>query len=329
METLCYTVDFFRNLVFENSANLQPDISDILIELDRTLVIPQELLEAQPLFRVDSNSSNNSNSSNSDRKFRRPYASGGRRANKPSNNTHEHWESVRNFKATKIEKSEGIQIHIGEIRGFLNKLSIKNYDDQSTVIINALSEIIDKNINEDDKLVLLQNVFSILSSNIYLSSIYADLYVELVGTHDLFETFIDEFVEKYKDSFHEIHYVDPNDDYDKFCDYNKINDNRKCNATFIVNLMKRDMISHSCILQLIYQTQEIAMKYIDEENRQNEVEEITENIVLIIMEVKPILIHTDMWKTKIQPCINFFTGLKVKEHSSFTSRAKFKYMDCA
>jgi len=335
MEIICYNVDFFRNLLFENSFVLNEEIQNNLTELEKNLVIPQELLEAQPLFRVDSNSSGNS--TNSDRRFRRTNSSGGGRRghnrgsyNKSCQNTqeNENWEAIRNFKATKIEKSEGVQLYISEIRALLNKLSIKNYEVQYQVIITKLNEFIEKITDDDDKQLLLQSIFQILSMNSYLSTLYADLYVELVGIHDSFEMFIDEFVENYSQSLHEIHYIDSNEDYDGFCKYNKINDIRKCKATFIVNLMKRDMISQENILNVIKKAQEIAIGYIDEENRQNEVDEITENIVLIIKEVKTNLENTDMWKNSIQPNINYFTGLKVKEHASFTSRAKFKYMDC-
>jgi hypothetical protein len=69
-------------------------------------------------------------------------------------------------------------------------------------------------------------------------------------------------------------------------------------------------------------------QYISEEGRENDVEEITENIVILYNGSKSLMEDTSVWKEVVQPNIQYFMGLKVKDHVSFTSRAKFKYMDC-
>jgi hypothetical protein len=328
METLCYSIEYFHTFAFDRSFILNQNVKKILDDLECNLNINPELLDAPSLTRVDSNCSNSS--SGSGRKFKRSNSSNNHRGlnRQYAPKMHDNLDPTRKFKVTNIEKKDGLEKQIGEIRGLLNKLSDKNYALHSKVIITALNNIMETLTDPDDDQLLTQSLFQIMSSNVYLSTIYADLYVELVGIYDMFGTMIDGFVESYKSSLNNICYINPDVDYDGFCAYNKINDARKCKATFIANLMKRDMISHDCVLNIIHQFMETVRKYVDEENRQNEVEEITENIVLLIKLVKPNLENTDAWTANIRPGIDFFLGLNVKDHASFTSRAKFKYMDC-
>ena len=65
-----------------------------------------------------------------------------------------------------------------------------------------------------------------------------------------------------------------------------------------------------------------------EENRQNEIEELSDNMVLLINETRDTLSSHEKWIDEIVPQIKKFTSLSVKECVSFSSRAKFKFMDC-
>jgi hypothetical protein len=303
MELLHYDLDFFNARSFALTSTLCESVKSILDDLDSKIVIPDEESDSRQLFRV-----------NSDRKLRRVNSSGSNRGgSKPyhRNSSSQYqttdngnWEGSRDFKATKMEKKEGVDKSISDMRGHLNII---------------------ENTDENDVQKLLKSMFTIMSSNIGLSLIYADLFVELVGVNEYFGNLVDEFVETYRMSVREIHYIDPEVDYDGFCDYNKLNDMRKCYAAFVINLMKRDMISSDTVLAII---QEFVKQYIDEEGRENDVEEITENIVILYNGSKSLMEDSSVWKEVIQPNIQYFMGLKVKEHISFTSRAKFKYMDC-
>jgi len=327
MELLHYDLDFFNARSFALTSTLCESVKSILDDLDSKIVIPDEESDSRQLFRV-----------NSDRKLRRVNSSGSNRGgSKPyhRNSSSQYqttdngnWEGSRDFKATKMEKKEGVDKSISDMRGHLNRLSVKNYESHRNSIVEELNSFIIENTDENDVQKLLKSMFTIMSSNIGLSLIYADLFVELVGVNEYFGNLVDEFVETYRTSVREIHYIDPEVDYDGFCDYNKLNDMRKCYAAFVINLMKRDMISSDTVLAILQEFQESVKQYIDEEGRENDVEEITENIVILYNGSKSLMEDSSIWKEVIQPNIQYFMGLKVKEHISFTSRAKFKYMDC-
>ena len=326
MELLHYNLDFFNTRSFTLDCSLCEPVKAILDDLDSKIVIPDEECDTRQIFRM-----------NCDRKPRRVNSSGshrggGRQSYRDPNNSsyvnRDNWEGPRDFKATTIEKKEGIDKSISDMRGHLNRISIKNYESHRDSIVEELNSFMLINTDDADIQKLLKSMFTIMSSNVGLSSTYADLFVELVGINESFGNLVDEFVETYRTSVREIHYIDPETDYDGFCDYNKLNDTRKCYAAFIVNLMKLDMISSETVLAIIQEFQESVKQYIDEEGRENDVEEITENIVILYNGSKSLVKYSSVWKEVIQPNIQYFLGLKVKEHVSFTSRAKFKYMDC-
>jgi len=324
MEVISFSIDYFKNRVFEKEYELEPTIKKLIDDLNEEIKIPAEALENASLFRVGS-----------DRSLRRTGSSSSRRGLTRSNsknssfgNLAEDWEAVRNFKATKIDEKQGLDKHISDMRGLLNKMSVKNYEPQKDAIIEALHSILETDIDLNDQTILFENMFSIMCSNSFLSKIYSDLYVELVGIHELFGKMVDDFVESYKSSLNEIHYVDPNTNYDGFCDYNKKNDTRKCHVLFIMNLMKQDMISQESVLVLITDTLALVGRYMMEENRQNEIEELSDNMVLLINETRDTLSSHEKWIDEIVPQIKKFTSLSVKECVSFSSRAKFKFMDC-
>lgn len=324
MEVISFSIDYFKNRVFEKEYDLEPDIKKLIDELNEEIKIPAEALENAGLFRVGS-----------DRSLRRTGSSSSRRGltrssskNSSFGNLTDDWEAVRNFKATKIDEKQGLDKHISDMRGLLNKMSVKNYESQKDAIIEALHTILKTDIDLNDQTILFENMFSIMSSNSFLSKIYSDLYLELVGIHELFGKMVDDFVEYYKSSLNEIHYVDPNTNYDGFCDYNKKNDTRKCHVLFIMNLMKQDMIAEEAVLVLITDTLALVGRYMMEENRQNEIEELSDNMVLLINETRDTLGSHEKWIDEIVPQIKKFTSLSIKECVSFSSRAKFKFMDC-
>ena len=278
---------------------------------------------------------NNINKKNNERNFDRNYKNKGRRnrniSRSSSSNDMDEWEMMRNFKPTqKIELSD-FDNKLKEIRLDLNKISKLTYEDQKKIIVDNIFEIFQKEQGEEEysenQKAIGNLIFDIVSTNRFLSEIYADLYVELVGKSEYFGIILDDFIENYSSSLNSIKYIDPNDDYDGFCDYNQKNETRKSNAIFLINLMKYNMITKASILDLIIDLQSVSFKYIDEENKTHEIEEITENLFILITNSKSELENEDLWKNKISNDIEKFSKLKAKEHVSLSSRCVFKYMD--
>ena len=156
--------------------------------------------------------------------------------------------------------------------------------------------------------------------------------VGLAGTLLLgvFNEVLVSFLSNYSNSIKDIVHVNPDEDYEGYCQYNKKNDMRKATAVFIVYLMKEGILPVLKVLSLIVSFQEISIQYVDEENRTNEIEEIAEILYLFLEKGITTFLNCKaewIWKFMITKHINTFAKYKKNDKKSITSRAIFKYMD--
>jgi hypothetical protein len=246
------------------------------------------------------------------------------------------WEKTKAFKATVIEKKEGIEKSINDIRICLNKISNKNYETHRDTIIEYIEQIrkpSDDSSDEEDVDNTIKDInlistaiFDIASTNKFYSELYARLYKELLEKFPMFSDNMNSVINSYQDDIHKIQLVDPNENYDKFCDNNKLNDKRKALSAFIVNLMKQSVIDKTIVSDIILYLQDIVIKNADIHNMVYEIEEITENLFIFITLSMGELNSHESWE-KIKSNIVMISNYKAKEHLSISSRAIFKYMD--
>jgi hypothetical protein len=241
----------------------------------------------------------------------------------------EDWNKIRQFKSTKVDCKEGIEKTFIDIRVLMNKLSAKNYETQKDAVFSILEEICgeDSDVSPENRARALSIILDIVCSNKFYSELYADLYKELSGKFQIFRCALADIVDRYLGTLEKIHYVDHNVDYDGFCNYTKMNDLRKANASFIVHLMRKDVLPRSVVITILSNLIVLLKTYIDEENRTNEFDEITENLFLIITQSKGFVEKEPLWTSEILPAIQYFSKQSAKEHKSLSSRAVFKYMD--
>jgi len=321
----------------------------------------------------------------------------------------ESWKGAPAFKATKIEKKEGADLLMNEIRVCLNKISNKNYEQQRDAIFKCIQEVLEehdegfsvrepvgfstlppkgaeeqrsciekprssrdetdlrsvdvsirceaasRNIDpflesativadsermkspEDEEVqfknvkMIAQSIFDIASSNKFYSEIYAILYKELIDKYAFFSDYISNVINEYYEGIDKIEFVDSNKDYDKYCENNKLNDKRKAMSTFIVNLMKQQVLNKNEVLNLIISIQNKIIENIDAEDKTNWIDEVTENLYILISLVAQdqdtVIGSIEEQVSTIRSNIELFSKYKVKDHKSVSSRAIFKYMD--
>ena len=98
-------------------------------------------------------------------------------------------------------------------------------------------------------------------------------------------------------------------------------------SSLLLNLMKNKIELPIHILDIVIHFQNLAIKFIDEENRVNEVDEITEVLNIVISMIYEIYKTDDKWINEILPKIKMFSMFKIKEKVSLSSRSIFKYKD--
>jgi hypothetical protein len=293
----------------------------------------------QSTSNSNSNASQENSSSSSALPNRRPR-------NKPSQISDEDWTLIRTFQKTELKKTEGIEKRIDTIRSLLNKLTDATYGVVESEILSEVNNIIrggedggggadaDDNgddivdIDEENINKIAHSIFNTASSNMFYSALYAKLFKQLVQCHDVFSKVFEKSYSEFVGLFKKVEYVDPNVDYNKFCEVTKMNDKRKAMSMFIINLMKESMLESDGVVDIITELQEMVNSYIKQANKTNELEELNENIFILLTNGKGVLSSHEKWESIVSH-IKFLSILKVKmkEYPSVNNKLIFKNMD--
>ena len=263
-----------------------------------------------------------------------------KKSDKPTNKsamtspTSDSWKSIAKFKATaKIEPKEGIDVKVDLIRSYMNKLTDINYIDMRDKIIILLDEIHQtEDPNNRGMIKICTTLFDIASNNRFYSKIYADLYADLYGKYKEVQVMFENNIQTYLPLFDTICFVDPNENYDLFCKNNKNNEKRKALSAFFINLMNNGIIPKSKIQELTYTLFLQIHEFLPLATKKNEVDELTENIILLY---KPSLFKTNLASQvpykinnmSIPEYMEFLSKIKPANYPGLSSKSMFKYMD--
>ena len=230
------------------------------------------------------------------------------------------------FKATVFAELDNTQVLINEIRTELNKVNATNYEGKIPVFLEKIAQILDlvdfgDDVQLTDKMSAIFNTFFVVCiSNKMFAMIYATVLVEIHNKFD-FGDLIKESIAQYMQSMQNIVDIDSNVDYDGFCELVTRNNNRKNITNFfceVAKLNKMELISTSVIQTLVSDLVTRVVAAVEHADKQKEVEEITENIVIIFS-------HFDeVFKAGFKAQFESLVSLK---KPGMSSRTKFKYMD--
>tara|TARA_X000001036_G_scaffold380811_1_gene372450 strand:- start:526 stop:1446 length:921 start_codon:yes stop_codon:yes gene_type:complete len=241
--------------------------------------------------------------------------------NKINDNFNNDWNAIRNFKTTQIKKGENKNIN--EVRVLLNKLTNNNYDKIKGEIITIIE---DNQDNQDNLTELCNFIFDIASTNKFYSELYAELYYHLLTSYKILENIFRNSFNQYIKLFDNIETCSPTQDYDLFCRINKTNEKRRAMSLFIVNLMKKNIITSEQVIDIVIHLQNVIESDLNNENEKVKIEELCENIFLIYTnghnQIKIVPLFDDLFKR-----IANITTLDIKEHKGLSNKVKFKYMD--
>ena len=239
------------------------------------------------------------------------------------------WETIRTFQTIKIEQKVGLDAQIDLLRSHLNKMSDKNYLDIKNKIIDVIENIMKELVDTFEMSKLGTIIFEIASTNRFYSKMYADLYTDLINNFQIMEDVFQENFNNYMNLFDNIEYVEPNVDYTKFCKINKDNEKRKSLASFFVNLMNNNIISKNKIVNITRNLLNKIYNFINQDNKKNEVDELTENIAILYKkELFNGSIDYEMINNMTVPAIiENLAHSKSKNYLSLSNKSIFKFMD--
>lgn len=321
MTTIVYHLDFFENLIFDGlEYKLNNDIVLRIDEIAKQVGAPEYV--KTPQFDNSREGKHQSNRNPRGRNYSKHNEQ-----KRYSELKSEDWEAIRKFEATKMKKSEGIDLSIDLVRKNLNKITDKNYDtmfDEITKELDKLVEHYDTLASELSK--ISKYIFKIASGNIFYSELYARLYKTLCDKYSFIKKGVLADFDEFKTIFKNIDYCDPAENYDLFCENNKNNEKRRALGLFYVNLCKYEVIERCKVINIISEIQQYMLDLLIMENKKPLVEELSELLYVMITQGHTHFSSYDSFDDIIE-AVTKVSKMNIKEYPSMTNKTKFKHMD--
>ena len=300
-----YTLDDFKNK--ENSGNI-PELESLVIEKINKLAtrVGAPTYQKTPVFK------------------RYNYSSKKKKVNE--NISSDDWETIRNFKTTTLDKNmEGLEAQMDQIRSYLNKLTLENYNEISNEIKLVIKDIVEQ--NEENYLSKIGvSIFEIGSANRFLSKVYVKLYKELIDTYPIMKNVCTSNFNSFQSLFEKFDIGDAEEDYDRFCDITKQNEKRKALSKFLMICVEYSIIEIESMEKIVLDFINKINIYIEEKDMENAVDEIVANLAIMILSsvsvFKKMKSHAKIFKE-----IEVLSDLNVKEHPGLSNKTLFKFLD--
>lgn len=344
MSPKLYTISDFQKLVFEPTGYTLPnEVYDTIKYLESCLDVSEysgnassshasTLGSKDKMKRTNGSDSRGGNgfmgkhsSSNHDAKDK-SFDSKRKSAKKEVSN--DEWEAMRNFKTTKIDVKVGVDKRISDIRITLNKISGTTYEKLSAKVMELIDEYFssEDECSSENTTKIANAVLSVCVSNKFYSELFAELFHNICAKYEVFNEMWIQFVDE---TFTQeiLEYVDSELDYNAYCKYNKMLEERKSKNTFIVNMMKRGLVTELKVLQLVEWYINTIMEHIMMENKSKEVEELTENLFVLVSGQSHLYSKHELWNDNVYPKIEDLGKSNNKQYPSSSNRIVFKFMD--
>lgn len=239
------------------------------------------------------------------------------------------WKAKPAFNVTKFAALDNSQILINEIRSDMNKITEKNVDSKLETMHTNIDEIIDSTDGDQDDLKekmdkLFDVVFNASVTN-KLPAIYARVFETIAAKQsNLAEEFIQVKLDNYLKSMDGI--VDVSErNYDEFCEFTAKNAARKNISALFCEIAKRGSIAALPFERIDILFESLLSKVIEDiehKPKQKGADEITENIVVIFVNLGKLL-NASKYMDRLRTLATYKNG----EKPGLSSRAKFKFAD--
>ena len=328
-----YTLSDFQDISTKGFNVILPDTTVELINNLSSLVGSPNYIKT-PVFSKKETVHDNDKRKRKEKFGRRPADTStwlDKNKNSSSNTT----DSKIVFKTPTMMKKDLsiVETYVKKIRTILNKVATNSDIDLLTPLTDTLDEMLETDITGEEVNELSENVTRIMSTNSFYSDDYSRIYALLLKRYEFIrEVFISQSV-KYLHSYNEVKDINPDENYDLFCEINKSNDFRRSTTLFFTNLyFKHEMFEKDKVLELIHDIVNNLYKNVDNKDSIYLNDEIIENICIFIQNensdlfqlCEQIYIDSDL---NIQDFIVKISSSKPKQYGGISTKSLFKLMD--
>lgn len=241
------------------------------------------------------------------------------------------WKTKQKFSITKFATLNASAAILSEIRSELNKVTDKNWETRIDSVfkhINSMCEACE--LDGSDEEDAITDAFGVVFNAAILNKsapTYAKIFEKM---HAEYPTQICNFIEakwvEYMDSMKGI--VDVSEtDYDAFCTFNTANTSRKHKSALFAEIAKIGFVDDGfCLMQNVQRAVTDLLNHvvsqIEYREKSKEVEEVTENIVVLFQ-----TLGNSIDKAPYMSTIAVLAAYKNGDKPGLTSRTRFKYSD--
>ena len=240
------------------------------------------------------------------------------------------WEAIRSFQATELEQKEGIDKLIDNIKGEINKLTDMTYEIQIGKICEILKDLVsNESFVDNDRNKVGEVIFDIASSNKFYSKLYAKLFAHVNEQFDFMDGVFDLTRKNYMSKLTNIETADSKKDYERFCQINKDNENRKALSSFFVNLMKEGVIQISLIFEIINSLLDKLNEGLTNDTS-DVVDQLSENISILVSESWEHFTEDGEFDDEcdeLKDRVEYISLLKAKDYTGISNKTIFQFMD--
>lgn len=215
---------------------------------------------------------------------------------------------------------------IVSLQSIINKLTESNYEE----MLHKCKELfipIFEDVNADEAYLetISENLFVLTSMNGL--KVYADFYTDMLSCFPVLYAVFHESTKRSLQRLSTIRYVNPDVDYDGFCESNKENESLRKVVLFFKHLFTNKILAEDNYIQLCNTIMLLMITNLQAENRKDLTEEYAE--LLSIVYIQEVLRKsTELFLEKsFHACIRFLANSKKSAFPSLSSKTIFKCMD--
>ena len=238
-----------------------------------------------------------------------------------------YWECIRDFKVTQVKNNLDDETkYLQNIRKILNIITETNSVNYFDEIYNNICNV--KENYSDKYETVSQEIYKLLSTNYLYSKSYCKIFNFLKEKENNFKVLLDLELNNLEKMFENLIFISPDENYEKFCEYNKCNEKRRAKITFYSNLYLINVINDDEIYRISNILFDITKKNLNIENKKNEIDELSEyNYILITIVYNNLVKSNKIFADNLFNIVTEYSNYKVKDFKSLTNKCIFKHMD--
>lgn len=227
------------------------------------------------------------------------------------------------IKSYNVVKHDTIE-YVPQIRGLLNKITESNLISLTDEIMMKIELVTTYDVNN-----IVECIFNIASRNHFYSNQYAYVYNQISQKYTYIEQLFRKSIQKLIPNILECVDVDPNINYESFCEMNKINEKNRAFVHFIMNVFKINQSNYvkTILIDVVHSLCEKMSTVVYKENKKNTCHEIAEVLYIIIGHNDNIKLFDDTFISSLDLYIRDILNIDKNICKSYSNKMKFKMMD--